>query len=83
VVEPGSMYGNRWNEVDLRITKTFRPVGSKQLQVMADLYNALNANPGRHAEQHLRSELAACTNNPAGEVPEDRRAIQVLMGENA
>jgi hypothetical protein len=45
LVEPGTIYGDRWNEVDFRITKTFALAESRQFQIMADLYNILNANP--------------------------------------
>jgi carboxypeptidase family protein len=44
LVTPGSLYGDRVNELDLRLSKVlrFRNVRTK---VSVDLYNALNANP--------------------------------------
>ena len=45
LVEPGTLYGDRWNELDFRLTRTFRLAGARQFQVMADLYNLFNANP--------------------------------------
>jgi hypothetical protein len=43
VVEPGTLYGTRWNQVDLRVTKLLRVRGAR-LKAMFDLYNALNDN---------------------------------------
>jgi hypothetical protein len=40
----GSLYGERMNEVDLRLAKRFA-FGRTHWQGMFDLYNALNANP--------------------------------------
>jgi hypothetical protein len=44
LVEPGSMYGERLNQLDLRIGKIFR-FGGTRTNVGLDLFNALNANP--------------------------------------
>ena len=44
LVPKGTMYGNRINQVDLRLAKTFR-MGSRRVQGMFDLYNAFNARP--------------------------------------
>ena len=43
VVEPGTMYGERLNQLDLRLTKIFS-VGRTRMKAMLDLYNALNSN---------------------------------------
>ena len=42
LIEPGSEYGERFNQLDLRLTKTWRLSGSQRLQLMLDVYNALN-----------------------------------------
>jgi hypothetical protein len=44
LVAPGALYGERMNQLDLRLTKIVR-VSAIRLQGMIDLYNALNANP--------------------------------------
>jgi hypothetical protein len=44
IVEPGTMYGERLNQVDLRFGKILR-LGRTRVNVSLDLYNALNANP--------------------------------------
>ena len=44
LVEPGSMYGERMHELDLRIGKILR-TGRVRTTASIDLYNALNANP--------------------------------------
>jgi hypothetical protein len=44
LIAPGSLYGDRINELDLRFAKNFK-FGGRRTMVSADLYNALNANP--------------------------------------
>ena len=44
IVPPGSMYGDRHNQLDLRVAKLIR-VGVTRTMLNVDLYNALNANP--------------------------------------
>ncbi len=44
MIAPGTLYGDRLNQLDLRGTKNFRMNGVS-LKAMVDLYNALNANP--------------------------------------
>jgi hypothetical protein len=45
LIPPGTMYGDRLNQLDVRATKSFR-VGSRlRLQGMVDLYNVLNSSP--------------------------------------
>ena len=44
LIEPGSLYGDRINQLDFRFAKNFR-FGGKRTMVALDLYNALNANP--------------------------------------
>ena len=44
LIEPGSLYGDRINQLDFRFAKIFR-FGGKRAMVALDLYNALNANP--------------------------------------
>jgi hypothetical protein len=44
VQEPGTYYGDRMNQVDLRMGKLFR-FGKSRVQANFDLYNLFNANP--------------------------------------
>jgi hypothetical protein len=44
LIEPGSLFLDYSNQLDLRLAKTFR-FGSARLQGLLDLYNVLNANP--------------------------------------
>jgi hypothetical protein len=44
LVEPGTLYGDRINQLDFRIAKLLR-FSSKRAMVALDIYNALNANP--------------------------------------
>ena len=44
LVTPGTLYGDRVNELDLRFAKIFR-FAHTRIKATLDLYNALNANP--------------------------------------
>ena len=44
LIEPGSMYGDRHNQFDLRFGKVLR-AGTTKTALNVDLYNAFNANP--------------------------------------
>jgi hypothetical protein len=44
LVTPGTLYGDRVNQLDLRFSKVFR-YGRTRTRVSLDMYNALNANP--------------------------------------
>jgi hypothetical protein len=44
MVTPGSLYGDRVNELDLRFSKILR-FGNTRTKLSLDLYNALNTNP--------------------------------------
>jgi Carboxypeptidase regulatory-like domain len=43
LVTPGTLYGERLNQLDLRFTKSLR-LGPERLRVSLDVYNALNGN---------------------------------------
>jgi carboxypeptidase family protein len=43
LIEPGSMYGDRVNQLDLRVAKNLR-FGSTRSMVSVDLYNVMNAS---------------------------------------
>jgi hypothetical protein len=44
IVEPGTLYGDRINQLDLRFSKIFRFAGSRRATFNVDLANALNAD---------------------------------------
>ena len=45
LVAPGTMFGDRLNQVDFRVSKTFTLPGSRRVQALVDVYNLFNANP--------------------------------------
>ncbi len=45
LVEPGTLFGDRLNQIDLRFSKLMTVKGQGRLRLMADVYNALNASP--------------------------------------
>jgi len=44
MLNPGDIYGDRINQLDVRVGKIFR-FGGRRAQVNLDIYNFLNANP--------------------------------------
>jgi len=44
LIAPGTMYGDRANQLDMRFGHTFK-FGSRRASVNLDLYNSLNASP--------------------------------------
>jgi hypothetical protein len=44
LLQPGTMFGDRLNQLDFRVSKLFR-LDTMRTAVNFDLYNALNANP--------------------------------------
>jgi hypothetical protein len=44
LVEPGTLFGDRLNQLDLRFSRPVR-FGPRRVAVNLDIYNALNANP--------------------------------------
>jgi hypothetical protein len=44
LIEPGTLYGDRINQLDFRVAKLFKFSG-KRAMLALDMYNALNANP--------------------------------------
>jgi hypothetical protein len=45
LVEPGTLYGDRRNQLDWRVSKAFGLGDGRSFEVMADVYNAFNAGP--------------------------------------
>ncbi len=45
LIAPGTMYGERLNQVDFRVSKIFRFSNSWRIQGNVDLYNLFNADP--------------------------------------
>ena len=44
LVEPGTLYGDRFTQLDVRFTKIFALGGSTRLRAMFDIFNLFNAN---------------------------------------
>jgi len=45
LVNPGTLFGERLNQVDFRLTKTFHVQKTRRFQLFYDVYNLLNASP--------------------------------------
>jgi hypothetical protein len=45
LIKPGSQYGDRLNQLDLRFAKSFKVASRTRIKGMVDIYNTLNANP--------------------------------------
>jgi hypothetical protein len=44
IIAPGSLYGDRLNQIDVRVGKIFRFAGTRKITMNIDLFNLLNAN---------------------------------------
>ena len=44
LVEPNSLFGERRNQLDIRVARNFRFGGGRKVQVLWDLYNVMNGN---------------------------------------
>ena len=44
VIEPGTLYPDRTNQLDARLAKTFAMTGGRRLQALFDVYNVFNSN---------------------------------------
>ena len=62
LIEPGSVYGDRVNQIDLRFAKILR-LGRTRVNVGFDLYNVTNSAPVLSYNQNFVLPTAA---NPAG-----------------
>lgn len=45
LIAPGTLYGDRLNQLDLRLSKAFAIMHGRRIHASVDLYNALNASP--------------------------------------
>jgi hypothetical protein len=69
LIPPFSLYGDRIQQVDLRLTRNFPLAGSRKLQGNFDIYNILNAST-------VQNEQAAYSNTNN----QWRNAIQIMGG---
>jgi hypothetical protein len=61
LVSPGTLYGDRVNQVDLRVGKTFKFAGRGRLNTNVDLYNVFNANPATQQQNNFSTTVFAPT----------------------
>jgi hypothetical protein len=66
LLAPGTYFGDRLNQMDLRMSKAFRLPAGRRVQALVDLYNLFNANP------------VLAQNNTFG--PQWQRPTQILQG---
>ena len=81
LVTPGSLYGDRVNELDLRFSKVLR-FGGTRTKISLDLYNALNANPvltyNQTSTAATADDVADADVGAGGARGEDRRVDRLL-----
>ena len=64
LIPPFSVYGDRIQQVDLRLTRNFRLAGSRKLQGNFDIYNILNASTAQNEQANYRVGAANQWRNP-------------------
>ncbi len=66
--EPGTIFYDRWNQLDLNVKKNFRH-NNKVLTFQIDIFNVLNANAIRSANNNVGASLGNATNIMLGRFP--------------
>ena len=82
VVEPGTLYGDRINQVDFRVSKILR-FGGTRANVGVDLFNLFNTNAVyQYFQTYIgdRRDVAAAELARLGAVREAERAVRFLKG---
>jgi hypothetical protein len=59
LIQPGTQYNDRVNQLDVRFAKIFKLGGRRRLQGQFDVYNALNSNPVVTQSNTFSSNAAA------------------------
>jgi hypothetical protein len=65
---PGSIFYDRWNQLDINVKKNFRH-NNKVLTFQVDIFNVLNANPIRGAVNSVGASLGNANNVMLGRFP--------------
>ena len=66
LIKPGTEYTPRRTQLDLRVAKNFTIAPSRRLQVMADIFNALNSNAAVGATSNAGEPPAAINTTYGG-----------------
>jgi hypothetical protein len=74
LTEPGALFWERWNQLDINMKKNFRQ-GGKVFTFQVDLFNVFNANPIRAGNNTVGSSLGNATTILLGRFP--RLAFQM------
>ena len=75
--EPGSLYGERWDQLDINFKKNIR-YGSKVHTFQLDIFNVFNNNSIRTMNDTVGNIARAGDGDHAGAIPETRVSIQVV-----
>ncbi len=81
LIEPGTEYGDRRSQLDLRVAKSIRMGGAKRLQVMMDVYNAFNSNApvGATSQAGETPPSLNTTYSPPGPTSQWLRPLNILQ----
>ena len=80
LIDPNSLYGERANQLDLRMSKIFR-VGPNRIQLNFDLANLLNSQRRSRCVDHVRPGLADTAGDHGPAALQVRRAVRLLITE--
>ena len=77
--EPGTIFYDRWNQLDLNVKKNFRH-NNKVLTFQIDIFNVLNANAIRARQQQRWRQPRQRDDDHARPLPAAGAELQVLVG---
>ena len=79
LIEPGTLYGDRRNNLDFRVAKIFR-YGRTRTQIGLDIYNLTNTDVVIELQPDVRAgwRVADADADSAGAVRQDQRAVRLL-----
>jgi hypothetical protein len=81
IIAPGQMYNDRLNQIDARVTRTFRLGGTRRVQGQFDFYNLLNVGPALNQNNTYGAAWLTPTVIPVGRMVTIPRRTRSVLNE--